>query len=198
MAERRPLPAWFGWAVDGAPGVAFIITYLATRDTRLSTWVIVIGSLLALAASLIIERKVRPILAVTAGLAVVFGGWSLFLRDFNIIKMKMTIVDTLLGLGLFAGLAMKKNPLKMVLGATFALSDHAWTILAMRYGAFWLLSAAANEIVRRTQSDHTWVIFRGAALGVAVVFALAQTPFLLKHARQEGETELPPPPDLGV
>ncbi len=127
----------------------------------------------------------------------VFGGWSLFLRDFNIIKMKMTIVDTLLGVGLFIGFALKRNPLKMVLGATFALSDHAWTVLAMRYGAFWLVSAAANEIVRRTQSDHTWVIFRGAALGVAVVFALAQTPFLLKHARQPGEAEPPPPPDLG-
>jgi intracellular septation protein len=197
MAEVRARPAWFGWAVDGAPGIAFIATYLITRDTRLATWVIVIGSVIAMAASLIFERKIRPILGVTAGLAIVFGGWSLFLRDFNIIKMKMTIVDTLLGLGLFAGLAMKKNPLKMVLGSSFALSDHAWTVLAVRYGAFWLASAAANEVVRRTQSDHTWVIFRGAALGVAVIFALAQTPFLLKHAREGGEVDLPPPPDLG-
>ena len=198
MAERRSLPAWFGYAVDGAPGVAFIAVYLVTRDFRLATWVIVVASLIALAASLIAERRIRPIPAITSALAVVFGGGSLLLHDPQIIKMKMTIVDGLLGAALFVGLALNKNPLKMALGGTFQLSDGAWRTLAIRYGLFWWICAIANEVVRRTQSDHTWVIFRGAALGVAVVFALAQTPFLMKHNRAGGEPEAPPPPDLGI
>ena len=198
MAERRSVPAWFGWTVDGAPGVAFIAVYLVTRDFRLATWVIMVGSLIAFAVSLIAERRIRPIPAITSLLTVVFGGGSLLLHDPQIIKMKMTIVDGLLGAALLAGLAINKNPLKMALGGTFQLSDRAWRTLAVRYALFWWVCAIANEAVRRTQSDHTWVIFRGAALGVAVVFALAQTPFLMKHNRADGPPEILPPPDPGI
>ncbi len=198
MAERRSVPAWFGWLVDGGPGVAFIAAYLATRDFRLATWVIVIGSIVALVTGLIVERRIRPIPAITGGLSVVFGGGSLLLHDPEIIKMKMTIVDGLLGAALFIGLALKKNPLKMALGGTFELTDHAWGVLAIRYGLFWWVCAIANEVVRRTQSEHTWVIFRGVALAVAVLFALAQTPFLMKHNRPGVDAEPPPPPDPGI
>jgi intracellular septation protein len=85
----------------------------------------------------------------------------------------------------------------LLLGATFRLTDRAWATLAIRYGLFWWACAAANEVVRRTQSEHTWVLFRGGALAAAVVFAVAQAPFLLKHNALGDEAEAPPP-DLGV
>ncbi len=184
--------------MDGAPGVAFLGVYLLTRDFRLSTWWLVGASAAALTVSLAVERRIRPLPALTGAFALVFGGGSLLLHDPEILKMKMTIVDGLLGGALFVGLALKKNPLKMILGATFNLEDRAWAVLALRYGVFWWICAVANEVVRRTQSDHTWVLFRGVALGIAVAFAVAQTPFLLKHNRPPGNVEPAPPPDLGV
>jgi intracellular septation protein len=187
----------FGWAVDGAPGVLFLVVYLFTRDFRLSTMFLVGGAVIALAASLIVDRRVRPLPAVTGVLAVLFGGASLALHSPDVLKMKMTIVDGLLGAALFVGLGLKKNPLKMILGATFELSDKAWATLAVRYGLFWWACAVANEVVRRTQSEHTWVLFRGVALAAAVLFALAQAPFLLKHNALGDKAEAPPP-DLGV
>ena len=33
----------FGWAVDGAPGVVFLLVYLITRDFRLATLFLVTG-----------------------------------------------------------------------------------------------------------------------------------------------------------
>jgi intracellular septation protein len=197
MVDFRRTSRLFGWAVDGGPGVLFLLVYLFTRDFRLATVFLVSAAAVALTASVILERRLRPLPAVTGALAVVFGGASLLLHNPEILKMKMTIVDGLLGAALMFGVALKKNPLKLILGATFTLPDKAWATLAIRYGLFWWACAAANEVVRRTQSEHTWVLFRGVALAAGVVFALAQAPFLLKHNAVGDEAEAPPP-DLGV
>lgn len=197
MAERAPPPAWFGWAADGAPAIAFLVIYLVTRDFREATWGVIVASVVALGASAVVERRVRPLPAVTCGLAVAFGLASVLLHDKNIFKMKMTIVDGLLGAALFGGLALGKNPLKVILGGAFELPDQAWKVLAIRYGLFWWACAAANEFVRRTQSDHTFVIFRTGVWVAAVVFALAQTPFFLKHGAKP-TTPAVDPPESGV
>ena len=126
-----------------------------------------------------------------------FGGLSLVLHRADILQMKLTIVDGLLGAALFGGLLMKKNPLKALLGGTFNLPDRAGTILAVRYGLFWWACAIANEVVRRTQTQITWGYFRVAVLIAALVFAVAQTPFMLKHQRPPGDREVPESPDPG-
>ncbi|MGI9168728.1 MAG: inner membrane-spanning protein YciB, partial [Caulobacteraceae bacterium] len=191
---RRAAP-WLRYAIDGAPALAFLAVLLITHDFRLATWFVVGGAALALLVGLIVERRIAPLPAVTGGLALVFGGASLFLHRADILQMKMTIVDGLLGAALFGGLVLKKNPLKYILGGAFHLTDRAWAVLAVRYGAFWWACALANEIVRRTQSQETWAVFRVVVLVAAVVFALAQTPFLLKHSRAPEAVETPEPPD---
>ena len=193
----RGKSTWLRYAIDGAPAVAFLVVLLATRDFRLATWFVVGGSALALAAGLIIERRLAPLPAVTGAMALVFGGLSLALHRADILQMKMTIVDGLLGAALFGGLLLKKNPLKAILGGAFHLPDRAWGVLAIRYGLFWWACAVANEVVRRTQTAETWAVFRVAVLVIAVVFAAAQVPFLIKHSRAPGEVRTPEPPDPG-
>jgi len=188
---------WLRYAIDGAPAIAFLAVLLITHDFRLATWFVVGGAALALAVSLIVERRLAPLPAVTGGLALAFGGASLFLHRADVLQMKMTIVDGLLGAVLFGGLALKKNPLKYILGGAFHLTDRAWATLAIRYGAFWWACALANEIVRRTQSQETWAIFRIVVIVAAIVFALAQTPFLLKHSHASEDVAPPEPPDPG-
>lgn len=190
-------PPWLHYAVDGAPALAFLIVLVATRDFRFATWFMVGGAALALAVSLVVERRLRPLPTITGALALVFGGASLWLRRADILQMKLTIVDGLLGAVLFGGLLLKKNPLKALLGGAFTLPDRAWSILAIRYGAFWWACAIANEVVRRTQTQVTWGYFRVAVLIAAIVFAIAQTPFLLKHNQAAAAPEVPEPPDQG-
>ena len=183
MADRPAPPVWLKSVIDGGPAVPWLATLLITRDFRLATWVLVIGSALALATSLVVYRRIAPIPAVGGGLALLFGGASLLFHRNDIIQMKMTIVDGLLGAALFIGLALGKNPLKALLGGAFDLADGAWRVLTIRYGLFWWACAIANEIVRRTQTAHDWGVFRVAVMIAALVFALAQTPFLMKHNR---------------
>lgn len=198
MADRRPAPAWFGWAADGAPALAFLVGYLSTRDFQFATWCVIAASVVAFVGALIIERRIRPLPAVTGGLAIAFGLASVLLHDKNIFKMKMTIVDGALGAALFIGLLMGKNPLKAILGGAFQLPDAAWKTLAVRYGLFWWACAAANEYVRRTQSDHVFVLFRTGIWVAAIVFALAQTPFFMKHGALKSAEPAIDPPDGGV
>ncbi|HEY5070632.1 MAG TPA: septation protein IspZ [Caulobacteraceae bacterium] len=190
MADRRR-PTWIRWAVDAVPAFAFLVVLLATRDFRLATWWLVGGSTLALVTGLLVERRLAPLPAVMGGMALVFGGLSLLLHRNDILQMKMTIVDAALGAVLFGGLLLKKNPLKLLLGGAFHLTDRAWTVLAVRYALFWWVCAAANEFIRRTQTAETWAIFRVVAVALAIVFAVAQTPFLMKH----GGLGAAPPPD---
>jgi intracellular septation protein len=196
-AARGPGGQWLHYAVDGAPAVVFLAVLVITRDFRLATWFVVGGAVLALAVSLFIERRLRPLPTFTAAVAILFGGASLFLHRADILQMKLTIVDGLLGAILFGGLLLKKNPLKMLLGGAFHLTDRAWSVLAVRYGGFWWACAIANEVVRRTQSQVTWGYFRVAVIVAAIVFALAQTPFLLKHNQPPGGAPVPEPPDPG-
>ncbi len=198
MADAPPKLSWLRHAVDGAPAIVFLIVLLVTRNFPLATWFVVGGSAVALAVGLIVERRLAPLPAFSGVLALVFGGASLLLHRADILQMKMTIVDGILGAVLFGGLAMRKNPLKALLGGAFDLPDRAWKILAIRYGVFWWGCAVANEVVRRTQSAESWAIFRVVVLVGAVVFALAQTPFLMKHNRIVGASDLPEPPESGL
>jgi intracellular septation protein len=156
------------------------------------------GSAIALAVGLIVERRLAPLPAFSGGLALVFGTASLVLHRADILQMKMTIVDGILGAILFGGLALKKNPLKAILGGAFDLPDRAWRILAVRYGVFWWGCAIANEVIRRTQTAESWAVFRVVVLVAAVVFAVAQTPFLLKHNRVRAPSPMPEPPESGL
>ena len=198
MADRSRATSWVRMTVDGAPAVLFLIVLLATRNFALATWFVVGGSAFALALGLLVERRLAPLPAFSGTLGLVFGGASLVLHDPAILQMKMTIVDGILGAVLFGGLALGKNPLKALLGGAFDLPDRAWKVLAIRYGVFWWACAIANEVVRRTQSAETWGVFRVVVLVVAVVFALAQTPFLMKHNRAGRAADIPDPPESGL
>lgn len=196
MANARPVH-WLRHVANAAPAVGFLITLLITHQFREATWALIVLSVLAVATGLITERRIAPIPAFSAGAAILFGGLSLALHRNDLLQMKMTIVDTLFGAALFGGLLAKRNPLKRLLGAAIALPDDAWRVLTIRYGLFFWASAAANEVVRRTQTAEVWATFRVAAIAAAVVFGAAQMPLLRKYWGQGEPAEMPEPPEPG-
>ena len=182
---------------NAAPAVGFLATLLITHQFREATWVLVALSILAVATGLILEHRVTPIPAFSAGAAILFGGLSLALHRNDLLQMKMTIVDTLFGAALFGGLVLKRNPLKLLLGSAISLPDEAWRTLTIRYGLFFWASAVANEIIRRTQTAEVWATFRVVAIAAAVVFGAAQMPLFRKYWGQGEPPELPEPPEPG-
>jgi intracellular septation protein len=195
-AENHALPVVKQLA-NAAPAVAFLGTLLVTHDFRTATWVLIALSVAALALGYILERRIAPLPAFSGAAALVFGGLSLALHRNDLLQMKMTIVDGALGAALFGGLAMKRNPLKVVLGGALQLPDAAWRVLTIRYGIFFWASAIANEIIRRTQTAEVWATFRVVAIVVAVLFGAAQFPLLKKYWTDGEPAPTPEPPEPG-
>lgn len=138
--------------------------------------------LAALAIGYLIERRLSPMPLVTAILVVIFGGLTLYLRNEVFIKMKPTVLYAFFGTVLLGGLVFKRLFIKYVFAQAFELDERGWVKLTVRWGLFFLCLAFLNEAVWRTTSTATWVTFKvWGILPLIVLFALAQTPLVIKH-----------------
>jgi intracellular septation protein len=127
----------------------------------------------------------------TAGLVLVFGGLTLWLSNDIFIKIKPTILYTMFAAVLLGGLAFNRLFIRLLFGQMLHLSDPAWRTLTWRWSLFFIALAIANEIVWRHVSTNIWVAFKvWAVFPLTVLFAMAQTPFIMRH-QIEGE-EAPP------
>jgi intracellular septation protein len=113
---------------------------------------------------------------------IIFGGLTLYLRNDVFIKMKPTVLYTIFGATLLGGLAFNRLFIKYVFTEAFDLTEKGWRGLTWRWGVFFLILAVLNEAVWRNTSTATWVSFKvWGIMSLIFLFALAQTPFLLKH-----------------
>src|SRR5919106_2075765 len=188
IALRVPIvtsatPRWLRPAVDYGPLAAFFLTYLL-YGLMAATAVVVVGSIAALAAAWVIERRVPMIPLITAAVVAVFGGLTLWLQDETFIKMKPTIVQALFAAILLGGLVLRRPLLKPLLGAMMPpMSDRAWGQFTLRYALFFVAMALLNELVWRTQSTDFWVSFKVFGLPVlTILFIVSQMPFISRHA----------------
>ncbi|MBL8769796.1 MAG: septation protein IspZ [Phenylobacterium sp.] len=184
---------WVRWFVDYSALAIFLAAYFATgRNLVQASWWLVGGSALALAVGLAVERRIAPFPAIAGGAALLFGGLTLVFDDARFLKIKPTIMNGLFGAALLVGLAMRKNPLKLVLGDAFTMPEPVWRQLTLRYAGMFFALAAINEVVWRTQPDTVWVVFRFPGLMIlTLVFTLSQVPLLMRYMKTE---DLPPPP----
>lgn len=177
---------WVRLAVDYTGLAAFLITIAVTGSAIAASWAVVGGSLAALAAGFLFERRLAPIPLVTAIFGVIFGGATLIFHDERIIKMKLTILDAGFGIFLLTGALRGKNPLKALMGDAFHLPDPVVRTLTLRYALFFLALAAANEVIWRTQSTRVWGLYKfPGAMILIFLFAMSQTPLMMKHMPDE-------------
>ncbi|HYG26393.1 MAG TPA: inner membrane-spanning protein YciB [Caulobacteraceae bacterium] len=189
---------WVRTAVDYGAPIAFAVTFFASgRDFMLATWVLVGASILALLLGFIVERRIAPLPLLAGGFALVFGGLTLWFDDPMFVKLKVSVVNLIFATLLLGGVMLGKNPVKALLGDNLSLPDDAWKTLTIRYGLYFVAVAIANEFVWRTQSDDTWVAFRIALLPAALIFSIAQAPYLMKHMKRAEAAAAAEPPDPG-
>jgi intracellular septation protein len=159
---------WFGVAQD--------------RRIFLATGVFIAASLVSLALSKLLLNHLPRMAIVNAIVVTVFGGLTLALDDELFIKLKPTIVNTLFGVVLLGGLALGRPLLPYVLDSVMRLTDEGWRKLTFRWGLFFFVLAAINEIVWRNFTTDFWVGFKvWGIMPITIAFALAQTPLILKH-----------------
>jgi intracellular septation protein len=138
--------------------------------------------LVSLAAGWLLEKKLSPMPLVTAVLVIVFGGLTLYLKNDIFIKMKPTVLYAFFAITLIGGLCFNRLFIKYVFAQAFELDEPGWRQLTWRWGLFFLALAVINEMVWRNASTAAWVAFKvWGIIPLIFLFALSQTPFLMKH-----------------
>lgn len=168
-------------ALEVGPLVVFFIAN-QRAGIYAATGLFMAAVLVSLAVSYVLTRHLPVMPMVSAVVVLVFGGLTLWLHDDLFIKLKPTIVNSLFGAVLLGGLAFGRPLLPLVLDTVFQLTDEGWRKLSFRWGVFFFVLAGINEIVWRTQTTDTWVNFKVfGIMPLTLVFALAQTPLILRH-----------------
>ena len=175
LAERFPFLASLGDPASPDSQGIFIATAL-----------FIVATLISLAVSLIVTRRLPIMPFITGIVVVIFGGLTLYLHDETFIKMKPTIVNGLFAAVLLGGLAFGKSLIGYVFDSVFQLTDEGWRKLTLRWGLFFIVLAVLNEIVWRNFSTDAWVNFKVFGfLPITMIFAAAQFPLLQKYAVPE-------------
>jgi intracellular septation protein len=184
---------WIRYFVDFSAPVSFLLAYfLGGRDFMKATGVSIVVGLIALVVGLVVERRIAWLPLFVAVLGIVFGGLTLYFKQDWILKNRPTFVNLFLSALLLGGVALKRNPIKAVMGWALNLPDEAWRTLGLRYGVFCLGIGVANFVIWKTQTEATWVTWDTIGIRVlSALFGLAQAPLLMRYMKA---SEVPPPP----
>jgi intracellular septation protein len=184
IAKESPL---MRLALDLGPLVIFFAAF-KFGGIYVATGMFMVASIASLAIGYAMTRRLSPMPLVTAILVLVFGGLTLYLKNDTFIKMKPTVLYAFFGTVLLGGLALNRLFIKAVFAQAFDLTEEGWRKLTWRWGIFAFALAALNEYIWRHYSTNTWVDFKvWAIIPLVFLFALAQTPLVMKHDISEPE-----------
>jgi intracellular septation protein len=155
-----------------------------------ATGLFMIATAIALIVSWMLTRTL-PIMPLVSGAVVfVFGALTLYLQDDVFIKMKPTIVNSLFGAVLIGGLFFGKALLGYVFESAFKLDAEGWRKLTLRWGIFFFVLAALNEIIWRSFSTDFWVAFKvWGTMPLTILFTFSQMPLIMRHTVEQKPAE---------
>lgn len=161
---------------------AFIAAYY-WQGIYFATGVLMVGSVVTVAASWLLTRKVKPILLVTLVLSLVLGGATLLFRDPMFIKWKFSVVEWLFGAMLLGGRFLgKKSFIRLAMEDGMKMPEPVWARLDLMWAGFFLFLGTLNVYVMFAYDTDAWVRFKlYGSTALIVVFALAQSLYLSRH-----------------
>jgi len=186
---KRKLDPTLKFALELGPLALFFLVFWKF-GIFVATSVMMVAVLVTLVVSYIKLGRLPLMPMVTAVIVIVFGSMGLIFHNDTFIKVKPTVLYCLFSAALFFGLAFRRPILQIMFDGALHLTEAGWRILTWRWAFFFLFLAALNEYVWRHYSESAWVAFKSFGfLPLTVVFALAQTPVIMKHETKEAPTE---------
>lgn len=175
---------------DFLPVIAFFVAY-KFADIYVATVVIIVATVIQVSIHWLRTRRVNPMHVVSAGLVLVFGGLTLWIRDTAFIMWKPTVVNWLFAAAFLVSSWRRfgHRPLiQRLMNATdaeFELSPALWRQLNWMWIGFFALMGAANLAVFRYFDEATWVNFKLFGMfGLTLVFIVAQGFWISSRARR--------------
>jgi intracellular septation protein len=175
--------------IDLLPLAAFIGGYFLS-GIYAATGALIVASIVAAALLWLRTRKPPKMQLITAAMAIVFGGMTLWLHNPEFIKLKFSLVYLL-----FAGALLGSHFIgdKVLLARipqdVLTLPDAVWRRINVAWIFYFLVLAAVNLYVARNYSEAIWVKFKFACIFMPVVFMLLQAPFLAPYLETDPKND---------
>ena len=167
--------------VDVGPLAVFFIFY-SRGDLQSAILPLMIATIIAVAFSYIMEKKIPIMPTIGAAIILVFGGLTIYFDNEIFFKMKPTIINILFATILYAGQIMKRPLLKSLFSGNLKLQEEGWSQLTKRWISFFIALAILNEIIWRTQSTDLWVNFKVfGILPITFIFTMTQFTLIKKY-----------------
>ena len=219
LVDYGPLALFFAanFLLPGETARRIVATFTSTLsdlgrvEARLPARVIVATAVFVIASgvALVIARaklgRVPPMLLISAGLVIVFGGLTMYFRDPRFIQTKPTIVYVLLAAVLGFGVATGRPLLQQLMGSSYpGLRESGWRRLTLNWIWFFAIMAVANEAVWRgaavavgaQRGWDLWAIYKvWVVIPMTMLFAIANVPMLMRHGLTLGDDAPPVPPE---
>lgn len=176
-AERFPEGAlelaqrFLGDGVTPLTAPVFLATVVAIAATALQVlWLKLRGA------------KVEPMLWISLGVIVVFGGLTLWLKNEMFIKWKPTILYWIFAGILVWGSATGRNFIRILMKDAVEMSDAAWERLQRMWIAFFAAVGVLNIAVAYLFTTDAWVNFKLFGLsGLTFIFTIGAAVWMTKQ-----------------
>lgn len=188
-SSKRAVHPVLKLALELGPLLVFFVAN-AKANLYVGTAAFMAATVVALAVSWALTRRIPIMPLVSGAVVLVFGGLTLALQDEVFIKLKPTIVNLLFAGALFGGVAFGKPLLAIVFDQAFDLTHEGWMKLSKRWAWFFVVLAIINEVVWRTQTTDFWVAFKvWGIMPLTMIFAMAQAPLLQRYSAGDAAAE---------
>jgi intracellular septation protein len=161
--------------VDFFPVVLFFIAFKA-KGIFIATLVAIIASIFQIGYMFAVKKKVEPMMWLSLGIIVVFGGATLILHDETFIKWKPSILYWTMGLAMLVGqMIFKKIAIEALLGKKMSLPRQTWKTVNICWSLFFMALGGINIFIAYSFSTDIWVNFKlFGIMGCIILFALIQ------------------------
>lgn len=135
------------------------------------------------------HRKVEPMLWISLGVVVVFGGATLLLHDATFIKWKPTVLYWLFAVILAgARLLQGKNLMRALMGKQLDLPAAVWDKVNWSWVGFFAVMGVLNIVIAYHFSTDLWVDFKlFGSLILTLIFVVGQSLLLARHLKLDGD-----------
>lgn len=122
-------------------------------------------------------RKIEPMLWLSLGVIVIFGGATIYFHSETFIKWKPTVLYGCFAAVLLGSqLLLRKNLIRTVMEKQIALPDGVWHRLNLAWVGFFATMGVLNLYVAYTVSTASWVNFKlFGSMGLMLAFVVAQS-----------------------
>jgi intracellular septation protein len=129
------------------------------------------------------KKKIEPMLWVSLGVIVLFGGATLIFQNETFIKWKPTVLYWLFAAVLGVAQAVfGKNLMRAMMGTQIQLPDPVWPRLLWSWAAFFAVMGVVNLWVAYSFSTENWVNFKlFGGMGLMFVFVIGQAFYLARY-----------------